>query len=182
MTILRTRSFWRSKNPNPRNSLVKTVNENGPPVRSATSERTQSLRFRNQIRGEVAVERRERSRVIGRGPEGDVSIGADQDQAARRGAGADGIDVGVVKRSPRAWTSAGPASRAKRPYLSHTGRSAAAEEKQPTGPGPEGCDENGPAAVRRPPISINLMRGPSMGELLLSRRDRLIVARHEVPG
>src|ERR1700680_5040116 len=97
LTILRTRSFWRSKNPNPRNSLVKTVNENGPPVRSATSERTQSLRFRNQIRGEVAVERRERSRVIGRGPEGDVSIGADQDQAARRDAGADGIDVGVVK-------------------------------------------------------------------------------------
>jgi hypothetical protein len=84
LTILRTRSFWRSKNPNPRNSLVKTVNENGPPVRSATSERTQSLRFRNQIRGEVAVERRERSRVIGRGPEADVSIGADQDQAARR--------------------------------------------------------------------------------------------------
>ena len=28
----------------------------------------------------------------------------------------------------------------------------------------------------------NLMRGPSMGEWLLSRRDRLIVARHEVPG
>ena len=26
----------------------------------------------------------------------------------------------------------------KHPYLSHTGRSAAAEEKQPTGPGPEG--------------------------------------------
>src|ERR1700730_15892372 len=26
------------------------------------------------------------------------------------------------------------------------------------------------------------MRGPSMGEWLLSRRDRLIVARHEVPG
>jgi hypothetical protein len=33
----------------------------------------------------------------------------------------------------------------KRPYLRHTGRSAAAEEKQPTGPGPEGCVENGPA-------------------------------------
>jgi hypothetical protein len=32
------------------------------------------------------------------------------------------------------------------------------------------------------PISANLMRGPSMGEWLLSRRDRLIVARHEVPG
>jgi len=35
----------------------------------------------------------------------------------------------------------------KRPYLSHTGRSAAAEEKQPTGRGPEGCLENGPAAA-----------------------------------
>src|SRR5271165_1234094 len=32
------------------------------------------------------------------------------------------------------------------------------------------------------PISANLMRGASMGEWLLSRRDRLIVARHEVPG
>ena len=35
----------------------------------------------------------------------------------------------------------------KAPYLVHTGRSAAAEEKQPTGHGPEGCDENGPAAA-----------------------------------
>ena len=33
----------------------------------------------------------------------------------------------------------------KHPYLSHTGRASNAE-KQPTGPGPEGCDENGPAA------------------------------------
>jgi hypothetical protein len=32
------------------------------------------------------------------------------------------------------------------------------------------------------PISADLMRGPSMGEWLLSRRDRLRVARHEVPG
>jgi hypothetical protein len=32
------------------------------------------------------------------------------------------------------------------------------------------------------PISANLRRSPSMGEWLLSRRDRLIVARHEVPG
>src|SRR5271166_4884319 len=30
----------------------------------------------------------------------------------------------------------------KHPYLSHTGRASNAE-KQPTGPGPEGCDENG---------------------------------------
>jgi hypothetical protein len=34
----------------------------------------------------------------------------------------------------------------KRPHLSHTGRASNAE-KQPTGPGPEGCDENGPAAA-----------------------------------
>src|SRR5258705_10819624 len=37
-------------------------------------------------------------------------------------------------------------ARAKRPYLSHTGRASNAE-KQQTGPGPEGCDENGPAAA-----------------------------------
>jgi hypothetical protein len=37
-------------------------------------------------------------------------------------------------------------ARAKRPYPSHTGRASNAE-KQPTGPGPEGCDENGPAAA-----------------------------------
>jgi hypothetical protein len=32
------------------------------------------------------------------------------------------------------------------PYLNHTGRVSNAE-KQPTGAGPEGCDENGPAAA-----------------------------------
>src|SRR5580692_3988458 len=37
-------------------------------------------------------------------------------------------------------------ARAKRPYLSHTGRASNAE-KQPTGPGPEGCVENGPTAA-----------------------------------
>ena len=37
-------------------------------------------------------------------------------------------------------------ARAKRPYASHTGRASNAE-KQPTGPGPKGCDENGPAAA-----------------------------------
>src|SRR6201994_4774710 len=37
-------------------------------------------------------------------------------------------------------------ARAKRPYLSHTGGASNAE-KQPTGPGPEGCVENGPAAA-----------------------------------
>src|ERR1700736_3822078 len=37
-------------------------------------------------------------------------------------------------------------ARAKHPYLSHTGR-ASNTEKQPTGPGPRGCDENGLAAA-----------------------------------
>src|SRR5271157_4020695 len=37
-------------------------------------------------------------------------------------------------------------ARAKRPYLSHTGRASNAE-KQPTDRGPEGCVENGPAAA-----------------------------------
>ncbi len=54
-------------------------------------------RVRSQIRGEVAVERRERSRVGGPGPEADVAIGANQDHAARRDAGADGIDTGVMR-------------------------------------------------------------------------------------
>jgi len=36
--------------------------------------------------------------------------------------------------------------RAKRPYSNHTGRASNAE-KEPTGPGPEGCDENGLAAA-----------------------------------
>jgi hypothetical protein len=46
-----------------------------------------------------------------------------------------------------------------------------------------GRDKNTRVDVRGfNPISANLMRGPSMGEWLLSRRDRLIVARHEVPG
>src|SRR5580704_6324249 len=37
-------------------------------------------------------------------------------------------------------------ARAKCPYLIHTGRASNAE-KQPTGCGPEGCVENGPAAA-----------------------------------
>ena len=37
-------------------------------------------------------------------------------------------------------------ARAKRPYLIHTGRASNAE-KQPTGRGPEGFVENGPAAA-----------------------------------
>ena len=34
----------------------------------------------------------------------------------------------------------------ERPYLNHTGRESNAE-KRPTGSGPKGCDENGPAAA-----------------------------------
>ena len=53
-------------------------------------------------------------------------------------------------------------------YLAHTGRSAAAEEKQPTGHGPEGCDENGPAAVRQLPDRLRIdsdMRPPRVRHL-----------------
>ena len=39
-------------------------------------------------------------------------------------------------------------ARAKRPYLIHTGRASNAGD-QPTGRGPEGCIENGPAAALR---------------------------------
>ncbi|MGI9122406.1 MAG: hypothetical protein ACR2FR_05920 [Rubrobacter sp.] len=45
----------------------------------------------------MAVECRQRSRVGGRGPEADVAIGPDQDHAARRDAGADGIDTRVMR-------------------------------------------------------------------------------------
>jgi len=34
----------------------------------------------------------------------------------------------------------------ERPYLNHTGRESNAE-KRPTGSGPKGCDENGPATA-----------------------------------
>jgi hypothetical protein len=42
-------------------------------------------------------------------------------------------------------------AQAKCRYLGHNGRSAAAEEKQQTACGPEGCVENGSAVFRRPP-------------------------------
>jgi len=44
----------------------------------------------------VAVECREPFRLGGREPEADVAVGADHDHAARRDAGADGIDAGIV--------------------------------------------------------------------------------------
>src|SRR5262249_15557579 len=53
-------------------------------------------RVGDQIRAEVAVERRQRFRFGGREPEADVAVGADQDHAACRQAGAGGIDVRVV--------------------------------------------------------------------------------------
>jgi hypothetical protein len=39
-----------------------------------------------------------------------------------------------------------------------------------------------PPTQGRNPMSANLMRGASMVEWFLSRRDSTIVARHEVPG
>jgi hypothetical protein len=53
----------------------------------------------------------------------------------------------------------------KRPSLSHTGRASNAE-KQPTGPGPEGRDENGPAAallVGHVSIQICSLHPPVLG-------------------
>ena len=45
-----------------------------------------------------------------------------------------------------------------------------------------GATRSGRFTQGRDPISANLMRGARWVEWLLSRRDRLIVARHEVPG
>jgi hypothetical protein len=97
-------------------------------------------------------------------------------------------------------------ARAKHSYLSHTGRASNAE-KQQTGPGPEGCDENGPAAAllvghvsiqicfllapcRRPILIATICllfrgqdtiiqggRGDAVGELLHSRADALVGTR-----
>jgi hypothetical protein len=52
----------------------------------------------------------------------------------------------------------------KRPYLSHTGRASNAK-KQPTGPGPKGCDENGPILTERvPPGRLKLVITPAIAE------------------
>jgi|ERR1700736_7058021 hypothetical protein len=48
----------------------------------------------------------------------------------------------------------------ERPYLTHTGRVSNAE-KQPTGPGPTGCDENGPAAPRCSSVTYRFRYAPS---------------------
>jgi hypothetical protein len=44
-----------------------------------------------------------------------------------------------------------------------------------------GCFREGMGSRGSNPISANLMRPFQAGEWLLSRRDRLIVGRHEVP-
>jgi len=72
------------------------LRESSMDVRCRLFDRTYGW-VRNQIRREVAVERRKRSRLGGREPEANVAIGADHDHAARRDAGADGIDAGVVR-------------------------------------------------------------------------------------
>src|ERR1700736_5345861 len=52
-------------------------------------------------------------------------------------------------------------ARTKCPYLNHTGRVSNAE-KQPTGHGPEGCDENGPAAaLLAGHVSIQICSAPT---------------------
>jgi PAS domain-containing protein len=53
-------------------------------------------RVRSQVRGEVALECRERFRIGGREPEADVTIGANKDHAALRDTGAGRIYVGIV--------------------------------------------------------------------------------------
>src|ERR1700737_1396307 len=61
-------------------------------------------------------------------------------------------------------------AQAKRPYLNHTGRASNAE-KQSTGPGPEGCDENGPAAALLVgPVSIQIcsLLAPSRRPMLFA--------------
>src|SRR6266481_2631166 len=73
-------------------------------------------------------------------------------------------------------------ARAKRPYLDSYGSSESGgrrTQKQPTGRGPEGCVENGPAAVRRPPdrLRINLdMRPPrALPTAHFERNDVIII-------
>src|SRR5277367_1652308 len=68
-------------------------------------------------------------------------------------------------------------ARAKRPYLSHTGRASNAE-KQPTGHGPEGCDENGPAAallVGYVSIQICALLAPCRRPILIATKAMLFM-------
>ena len=71
-------------------------------------------------------------------------------------------------------------ARAKRPYLSHTGRASNAE-KQPTGPGPEGCVENGPTAallVGYVSIQICALLAPCRRPILNATTSPLFVSRY----
>src|SRR5208282_6532244 len=71
-------------------------------------------------------------------------------------------------------------ARAKRPYLSHTGRASNAE-KQPTGRGPEGCVENGPAAallVGYVSIEICALLAPCRRPILNATPSLLYARRH----
>ena len=63
----------------------------------------------------------------------------------------------------------------KRPYLNHTGRVSNAE-KQPTGPGPEGCVENGPTAallVGHVSIQICSLLAPCRRPILIATKHML---------
>src|SRR5439155_1323535 len=68
----------------------------GAPCQASSLDGTSGSR-RNQIRGEVVVERGDGSVVCGRGSEADVAVGADQDHPTLRDAGTDRIDVGIAR-------------------------------------------------------------------------------------
>src|SRR4249919_2408145 len=70
-----------------------------------------------------------------------------------------------------------------RPYLNHTGRASNAE-KQPTGPGPEGCVENGPAAallVGYVSIQICALLAPCRRPILNATTSPLFTRRYTSP-
>src|SRR5580658_6065369 len=71
-------------------------------------------------------------------------------------------------------------ARAKRPYLIHTGRASNAE-KQPTGHGPGGCDENGPAAallVGYVSIKICALLAPCRRPIFIATKAMLFMGQH----
>src|ERR1700731_2693678 len=74
-------------------------------------------------------------------------------------------------------------ARAKHPYLMHTGRASNAE-KQPTGRGPVGCVENGPAAallVGYVSIQICALLPPCRRPLLNATTSPLYARRYTSP-
>src|SRR5580704_16168869 len=71
-------------------------------------------------------------------------------------------------------------ARAKRRYLDHTGRASNAK-KQPTGRGPEGCVENGPAAallVGYVSIQICALLAPCRRPILIATKATLFMGQH----